>query len=77
MLGRGGMKGFDVKTFFSELEQEYRRQIDYYKGEEQKAKELLRQKEIEFLQQKQQLEAQIDQQQSIVILCLHRSPLIL
>lgn len=71
------MKGFDVKTFFSELEQEYRRQIDYYKGEEQKAKELLRQKEIEFLQQKQQLEAQIDQQQSIVILCLHRSPLIL
>lgn len=71
------MKGFDVKTFFSELEQEYRRQIDYYKGEEQKAKELLRQKEIEFLQQKQQLEAQIDQQQSIVILCFRLVPLIL
>lgn len=71
------MTGFDVKTFFSELEQEYRRQIDYYKGEEQKAKELLRQKEIEFLQQKQQLEAQIDQQQSIVILCFRLVPLIL
>ena len=60
----------NIQIYFSELETEYKRQIEYYKEEEKKAKESLRQMEIDFIKQKQTLESELDQERALVILWL-------
>lgn len=57
----------NIQIYFSELETEYKRQIEYYKEEEKKAKELLRQMEIDFIKQKQTLESELDKERTLVI----------
>ena len=57
----------NIQIYFSELETEYKRQIEYYKEEEKKAKELLRQMEIDFIKQKQTLELELDKERTLVI----------
>ena len=48
------------------MEREYRKQIEYYKAEEKKAKEALREREKTFLDERQKLEAELEKEQSIV-----------
>ena len=55
-----------MQKYFSELECEYKRQIEYYKEEEHKAKKALRQQELDFIRQRQELEQELEKQQSIV-----------
>ncbi|KNB46470.1 hypothetical protein JH06_0797 [Blastocystis sp. subtype 4] len=55
----------DRHIYFSELETEYKRQIEYHKEEEKKAKESLRQMEIDFIKQKQTLESELDQERAL------------
>ena len=55
-----------MQKYFSELECEYKRQIEYYKEEEHKAKKALRQQELDFIRKRQELEQELEKQQSIV-----------
>ena len=49
------------------MEKEYRRQIEYYKAEEKKAKEALREREKAFLEERQRLEAELEKEQRLVV----------
>lgn len=51
---------------WSELEEEYKRQIEHYKAEEKRAKDALRQCEKTFLQERQELESRLEKEQSVV-----------
>ena len=49
-----------------DLEEEYRRQVEFYKNEEKIAKEKLREKELFHLQKQQELESKLEEQVRLV-----------
>ena len=48
------------------MEEEYKRQVEFFKNEEKNTKEKLREKELFYLQNQQELESRLEEQMRLV-----------